>query len=32
MITFTSLLKKVLLGYVNLGESTHKPSPKSDNN
>jgi hypothetical protein len=26
MITFTSLLTKVLLGYINLGESTHKPS------
>jgi hypothetical protein len=28
MITFTSLLTKVLQGYINLGESTHKPSPK----
>ena len=32
MIAFTSLLTKVLLGYNNLGESTHKPSPKSDAN
>jgi hypothetical protein len=32
MITFTSLLAKVLLGYNNLGESTHKPSPKFDAN
>jgi hypothetical protein len=30
MTTFTPLLAKVLLGYINLGESTHKPSPKSD--
>jgi hypothetical protein len=27
MIAFTSLLPKVFLGYINLGESTHKPSP-----
>jgi hypothetical protein len=32
MIAFTSLLPKVFLGYINLGESTHKPSPKSDAN
>jgi hypothetical protein len=32
MTTFISLLAKVLLGYNNLGETTHKPSPKSDAN
>jgi hypothetical protein len=32
MITFTSLLAKVLLGYIKLGESTRKPSPKFDAN
>jgi hypothetical protein len=32
MITFISLLAKVLLGYNNLEESTHKPSSKSDAN
>jgi hypothetical protein len=33
MIAFTSLLAKVFfLGYIDLGESTHKPSPKSDTN
>jgi hypothetical protein len=32
MITFTSFLAKVLLGYINLGKSTRKPSPKSDAN
>jgi hypothetical protein len=29
MIAFTSLLTKVFLDYINLRESTHKPSPKS---
>jgi hypothetical protein len=32
MIAFTSLLTKGFLGYINLGESTHKPSSKSDAN
>jgi hypothetical protein len=32
MITITSLLAKVLRGYINLGESTRKPSPESDAN
>jgi hypothetical protein len=32
MITITSFFAKVLMGYINLGESTHKPSPKSDAN
>jgi hypothetical protein len=32
MIAFTPLLTKVFLGYINLGESTCKPSTKSDVN
>jgi hypothetical protein len=32
MITITSLFTKVLMGYINLVESTRKPSPKSDAN
>jgi hypothetical protein len=32
MIAFTPLLTKVFLGYINLGKSTRKPSPKSDAN
>jgi hypothetical protein len=32
MITITSLFAKVPMGYINLGEGTHKPSPKSDAN
>jgi hypothetical protein len=32
MITITSLFAKVLMGYINLGESTCKPSPKSGAN
>jgi hypothetical protein len=30
MTAFISLFIKVFLGYNNLGERTHKPSPKSD--
>jgi hypothetical protein len=32
MVTITSLIARVLMGYINLGESTYKPSPKSDVN
>jgi hypothetical protein len=32
MITITSLFAKVLMGYINVGESIRKPSPKSDVN
>jgi hypothetical protein len=32
MVTITSLIAKVLMGYINLGEGTRKPSPKSDVN
>jgi hypothetical protein len=32
MVIIISLIAKVLMGYINLGESTHKPSPKSDAN
>jgi hypothetical protein len=32
MIAFTSSLSKVFLGNINLGKSTHKPSPESDAN
>jgi hypothetical protein len=32
MVTITSLFAKVLIGYINLGENTLKPSPKSDVN
>jgi hypothetical protein len=28
MVTITSLIAKVLMGYINLGEGTRKPSPK----
>jgi hypothetical protein len=32
MVTITSLFANVLMGYINLGETTRKPSPKSDVN
>jgi hypothetical protein len=32
MVTTTSLIAKVLMGYIDLGEGTRKPSPKSDVN
>jgi hypothetical protein len=32
MATITSLIAKVLMGYINLGEGTCKPSPKVDAN
>jgi hypothetical protein len=32
MIAFTPLVTKVFLGYINLGESTRKPSLKYDAN
>jgi hypothetical protein len=32
MVTITSLITKVLMGYINLAEGTRKPSTKSDVN
>jgi hypothetical protein len=29
MVTITSLISKVLMGYIILGDSTRKPCPKS---